>query len=108
MISKTTIRRVGSLFFLGIFVWFYSVKDIHDVVHRDDVHCHVLNAQHFHTQEHHCPVCDFEFPGFDEQNPTIHVASHKFYIKVQFAALAQVISCEPSFPLPSRAPPVVA
>jgi hypothetical protein len=108
MMAKSTFRRIGSLFFLGIFLWFYAVKDIHDVVHGDDVHCHVLNAHHFHTQEHHCPVCDFQLPGFDDQSPPIKVSSHNFFIKVQSAVLAQAISSEPFSLFSSRAPPVVA
>jgi len=108
MITKSTIRKVGSLFFLGIFLWFYSVKDIHDVIHADDVHCHVLNAHHFHTQEHNCPICDFEFPGFDDQIVKVEVSAHSFFIKPQATILAEAISCE-SFSLsPSRGPPAVA
>jgi hypothetical protein len=108
MTTKTTIRKVGSLFFLGIFLWFYAVKDIHDVVHGDDVHCHVQNAHHFHTQEHHCPICDFEFPGFDNQTPNVGVSAHNFFIKTQSSFSAQVVSFEPFSLFSSRAPPAVA
>jgi hypothetical protein len=108
MKAKSTLRQVGSLFFLGIFLWFYSVKDIHDVVHADDIHCHVHNAQHFHAQEHHCPICDFEFPGFDDQTPHVSVTSCNFFIKVQNTVLAQAISFQPFSLFASRAPPAVA
>jgi hypothetical protein len=106
--AKSTIRKVGSLFFLGIFLWFYSVKDLHDIMHADDEHCHVQNAKHFHTQEHHCPICEFEFPGFDDQTLHVEVSSHSFFIKVQNLYTVQVISCEPVSLSPSRAPPLVA
>ena len=108
MMAKSTIRKIGSLFFLGIFLWFYSVKDIHDVVHADDVHCHVLNAHHFHTQEHHCPVCDFEFPGFDDQTIKLEVSAHNFFIKIQSIVLPEVVSCKPLALSSPRAPPAVA
>jgi len=108
MTTKTTIRKVGSLFFLGIFLWFYAVKDIHDVIHADDDHCHVQNAKHFHTQEHHCPICDFEFPGFDDQTPHFEIPSNNFFVKIQNAVLPATVSCETVSLLPSRAPPVVA
>ena len=108
MRAKSIFRRVGSLFFLGIFLWFYAVKDIHDVVHADDIHCHVQNAHHFHQGEQHCPICDFEFPGFDDQSVHIEVSSHNFFVKVQNTFLAQAVSFEPFSLFSSRAPPVVA
>ncbi len=106
--AKTTIRKVGSLFFLGIFLWFYAVKDLHAILHYGEDHCHVQNAKHFHAKEHHCPICEFEFPGFDNQKPKIEVSSLSFFIKVQNLYTIQVISCEPVSLSPSRAPPVVA
>lgn len=108
MKAKSIIRRVGSLFFLGIFLWFSSVKDIHDVVHADDIHCHVKNARHFHTQEHHCPVCDFQFPTFDDQTPHVDVFSNSFSFKVENFYTVQAVICEPVSFSSSRAPPAVA
>jgi hypothetical protein len=108
MMAKTTIRKVGSLFFLGIFLWFYSVKDLHDILHFGDEHCHVLNAKHFHTQEHHCPICEFQFPGFDDQSVKLEVSSHNFFVKVQNTFVAQAVSFEPLVLSSPRAPPAVA
>ena len=108
MIAKATIKRIGSLFFLGIFLWFYAVKDLHDILHADDQHCHAQNAKHFHNQEHHCPICEFEFPSFDDQTPHVAVSSHNFFNKAQNLYTVQVISFEPVSLSPSRAPPVVA
>jgi hypothetical protein len=107
MTTKAAIRKFGSLFFLGLFLWFYAVKDIHDVVHGDDVHCHVQNAKHFHTQEHHCPICDVVLPYFDEQKPHVEVSVHNFFIKVENAVLPAAVSFETVSLLPSRAPPLV-
>jgi len=108
MLKKSTIRRVGSLFFLGIFLWFYSVKDIHDVAHAEDLHCHVKNAKHLHTGEHHCPVCDFQFPSIDDKTSNIEVPSDNFFFKAENIYTVQAISCEPVSFFSSRAPPVVA
>jgi hypothetical protein len=105
---KSTIRKVGSLFFLGIFLWFYSVKDIHDVIHANDIHQHYQNAENFQTPEHHCPICDFEFPGFDDQKPQVKVPANNFSIKVENAVLPKVVSFEVFRLFSSRAPPVVA
>jgi hypothetical protein len=108
MLAKSTIRKIGSLFFLGIFLWFYAAKDFHDVLHADDTHCHVENAKHFHTQEHHCPICDFTFPGFDDQAPQLKVSSNNFSIKIQNTVSAQSVSFEPFSLFSSRAPPLMA
>lgn len=81
---------------------------MHDIMHADDQHCHVKNAKHFHTQEHFCPICDFEFPGFDDQTPYVKVSSVNFVIKVQNNLLIQAISSEPVAFFSSRGPPAVA
>ena len=108
MKTKTILRKIGSLFFLGIFLWFYAVKDIHDIMHVDDEHCHVQNAKHFHNQEHHCPICDIVFSSFDDQTPKVKVSSHNFFVKVQNLYTVQVVSCKPVSLSPSRAPPSIA
>jgi hypothetical protein len=108
MMTKSTIRKVGSLFFLGIFLWFYSVKDIHDVIHAGNVHSHYQNAHNFQTPGHHCLICDFEFPGFDDQTSKIELQSISFFIKVQNTLLPGTVSCEPVSLFSSRAPPAVA
>jgi hypothetical protein len=105
MFQKSIIRRAGSLFFLGIFLWFYSVKDFHDVYHAGDAHCHVQNAKHFHTAEHHCLICDFEFPGFDDQTPHLGVSDNQFFFKAQNFNLVPAISSVPVAFFSSRAPP---
>ena len=108
MKAKTTIRRIGSLFFLAIFLWFYSVKDIHDIVHKDDVHCHIKDAKHIHQGEHHCPICDFTFPYFDDAIPHIGVPSDNSFVSVlNFYTTQTVLSKTVSLSSP-RAPPVVA
>lgn len=108
MTTKSIIKRVGSLFFLGIFLWFYSVKDIHDIIHGDDFHCHVKDAKHFHAEEHHCPVCDFIFPYFDDQTAHVEIPSARSFVKNQNSYAVQVILSEPVSLFSSRAPPVVA
>lgn len=108
MTTKSTIKRAGSLFFLGIFLWFYFVKDIHDFVHSNDVHCHVKDINHFHEGEHHCPVCDFTFPYFDEPVPHIEIPANKSFTRVFNVYTTQTVLSKTVFLFSSRAPPVVA
>jgi hypothetical protein len=106
MMAKSTIRRVGSLFFLGIFLWFSGVKDYHDVIHGDDPHCYVKNAKHFHAQEHHCPICDFVLPYFDNQ-PRIELPLYQNYTSATYLIIEQSIALHSIPSLPSRGPPVL-
>lgn len=108
MLNKTTIRKVGSFFFLGLFLWFYSVKDIHDIIHADDAHPHFKYAQNIQTPGHHCLICDFHFPCFNDQVTKIEIGSHRFYIRIRSTPLIQVVSKESVSLFSSRAPPVVA
>lgn len=108
MFKKHTIKRVGSLFFLGIFLWFYSVKDIHDIIHADDVHHHYPFAENFQTPEHHCLICDFVFPCFDDQSPNFQIPFDNSSFKVQNFYTVQAILGEPVSLFSSRAPPAVA
>lgn len=108
MPNKNTIRKVGSLFFLGIFLWFYSVKDIHDIIHAGDVHTHSQYAHNFQNPGHHCLICDFEFPGFDNQKSKIELSPCSFFVKTQNTILPKAVSSEPVSLFSSRAPPVVA
>ena len=77
-------------------------------MHGGDVHCHVTGAKHFHTQEHHCPICDFQFPGFDDQTPHLGIPSDNFFFKQDIVCTLQAISYEPLTFFSSRAPPLVA
>lgn len=106
MKAKTTIRRIGSLFFLGIFLWFYSVKDIHDIIHGNDFHCHVKDAQHFHEGEHHCPVCDFALPFYDSPSK-VKLLYNPSYINTVFLTIEQTIALFEISSISSRGPPQV-
>lgn len=108
MTTNATIKKVGSLFFLGIFLWFYSVKDIHDIIHGGDAHTHYQDAHNFQKPTHHCLICDFEFPGFDNQIPHITVNAFSFFIGLQNSIIVESISRHPVSLAPSRAPPVIA
>lgn len=108
MSQKNIIRKAGALFLLGIFLWFYSVKDIHDIIHADDVHIHSQYAHTFQNPGHHCLICDFEFPGFDDQTPHLTLNVFSFFIGLQNPVIVENNSCNPIALLPSRAPPVVA
>jgi hypothetical protein len=32
---------------------------IHAIQHSNEQHCSALNEKHFHEQEHHCALCDY-------------------------------------------------
>jgi len=58
------LKKYSSLFLLSIFLFAYTEKGIHDILHTDDVHCHSLAEKHFHNAEHHCFICDFDISTF--------------------------------------------
>lgn len=104
MRTKAIIRRFGSLFFLGIFLWFYSVKDIHDVVHGDDFHCHVKNAKHIHQAEHHCPICDVTLPHYNKPD-AFELPEEPYIINVVYLNIQQEIAIDLISSSLSRGPP---
>lgn len=104
--AKPIIRKMSSLFFLGIFLWFYAVKDIHDIVHGDDFHCHVKDTRHFHPQEHHCPICDFVLPCYD--SPSKDKLSYKpLCVNTILFTIEQNIALSEISSISSRGPPQV-
>jgi hypothetical protein len=107
MMAKSTIRKAGALFFLGIFLWFYAVKDLHDILHYGDEHCHVLDAKHFHAQEHHCPICEFVLPYF-EKHVAFELPLQQNYTSATYLIIEQSIALHSIPSLPSRGPPVLA
>lgn|GEM_PF-699859 len=102
-----SIRKYLSLFLLSIFLFAYTEKSVHDVLHADDVHCHSITEKHFHNIEHHCAICDFEFPFFDKAHVQQLSFTHSFTSSI-FLATEQNIALSEISSLPSRAPPVVA
>ena len=61
------------------------IENIHSIQHSSDKHCSSSN-HHIHQQEHHCAVCDFAPPVFDESvvnyhavKSNDHFVSHSFF-----------------------------
>lgn len=104
---KFSFRKYFSLFLLGTFLFAYSEKGIHDLMHADDVHCHVLYENHFHTQEHHCAICDFEFPWYDKAAKPLEVTVFCRYSELRFKFPENNISVKEVSTRSSRAPPAI-
>ena len=52
------VKKYFSLFFLLLFLFPTVETQLHAFEHASDVHCQA-SGKHFHTQEHHCAICDF-------------------------------------------------
>jgi len=61
---RSIIKKYSSLLLLSIFLFAYTEKSVHDMLHADDAHCHSLTEKHYHNQEHHCVICDFDISTF--------------------------------------------
>jgi hypothetical protein len=105
---KQGVKKYLSLFLLGIFLFAYSEKNIHDIIHAGDVHCHVLNEKHFHVAEHHCALCDFEFPWYDKSVASSHVSFLRNVSTVNFIFPESTLLVKEISARSSRAPPAIA
>jgi hypothetical protein len=104
---KFSFRKYFSLFLLGTFLFAYSEKGIHDIVHADDPHCHVLYENHFHTIEHHCAICDFEFPWYDKSAKPLQISYLRCFCELQFISPQSNVSVKEVSTRSSRAPPAI-
>jgi hypothetical protein len=101
-------RKYLSFFLLFLFLFPQVEKGIHDLEHSKDPHCLDKSQQHFHKQEHSCSLCDF-MPGVsnepaEQQQNSIFTS----YLVSYLPFSSQVISCEPEYHLPLRAPPLTS
>jgi len=101
------LKKYSSLFLLGIFLFAYTEKGIHDILHADDEHCHSLTEKHFHNQEHHCFICDFNISLSDNhtflsQNSFLQYANGIFFVISE-----QNLVLRNSTSLSARGPPQV-
>ena len=100
-------RRYISLFLLSIFLFAYTEKAVHDIEHSGDDHCHVIGEKHFHNAEHHCAICDFEFPFYDKVS-VFKLAFTRTTISTLFLSTEQNIALRKVSSLPSRGPPALS
>lgn len=100
-------RRYFSLFLLSIFLFAYTEITVHSIEHSGDEHCHVIGERHIHNAEHHCAICDFEFPFYDN----VHVLKLTFTsttISTIFLSTEQNLALRKVSTLPSRGPPTLS
>ncbi|HTB07960.1 MAG TPA: hypothetical protein VK806_13500 [Bacteroidia bacterium] len=104
---KQGIKKYLSLFVLGVFLFSYSEKGIHDLLHADDFHCHEQHAKHFHNLEHHCAICDFELSFYDTSLTFTAPSFTRCATDVSFLVTEQQIALLPSSSLSARGPPAI-
>ncbi len=98
-------KRYFSLFLLGIFLFAYAEKGVHDILHLNDIHCHALDQKHYHNQEHHCYICDFNFSIFDGTGASLKAPSGSFQYNNSILFIEQQISVQPCTVSFDRGPP---
>jgi hypothetical protein len=76
---KNTFRQIFSLFVLFLFVFPFVQKEIHTFEHSHDFHCTSKTERHFHAEQHHCLVCEY--------NILLGEISKQSIFKVKLAAL---------------------
>lgn len=99
-------KKFLSLFLLSTFLFAFSVKGLHDILHAGDDHCHALTEKHYHSQEHHCGICDFEFAWFDKAATPARISCFYQYNELTFLSPDKNISVKEISIRSSRAPPV--
>jgi hypothetical protein len=105
---RLSLKKYSSLFLLSIFLFAYTEKGIHDILHADDDHCHSLTEKHFHDQEHHCFMCDFDISTFGTASFPVE---HSFILhstEAIFLVTENSFSYKASSPSYTRGPPQVA
>lgn len=66
-----TFKKYCALTILGVFLFAFGEKNIHDIIHGDEFHCTAKHEHHFHNQEHHCFICDFYISLFDDSSAQV-------------------------------------
>jgi len=102
---KLALKKYLSLFLLGIFLFAYSEKGIHDLLHSDDVHCNSLTEKHYHNAEHHCAICDFQFQWFDNSVAPLKITFVRKANNVSFLLPQTVVLTGEASLNSSRGPP---
>jgi hypothetical protein len=105
---STTFKKISALFILSIFLFAYTEKSVHDVIHGDEPHCNAQHEKHFHTQEHHCFICDFDISVFDGSTTSVPPSFTRFGEKAPFICVVSNIAYSYSTASLSRGPPALA
>jgi len=99
-------RKYAALFLLALFVFPFVEKGIHDLDHAKDTHCYVKNSTHFHTNEHHCEVCDFNVSITSDPEYLNYELTHVQCKTLNFYFYKNDFLLAPAFSFSLRGPPV--
>lgn len=101
-------RKYCSLIILGVFLFAFGEKNIHDMIHGDEFHCTAKHALHFHNQEHHCFICDFYISLFDDSSAQVNISFIHSPSPVPFRATKSELVYTYHTSFFNRGPPVLA
>lgn len=80
---KIKFYNIVSLFVLLIFVYPYIQKEIHTFEHAHDFHCTTHTEQHFHSEIHHCLVCEYNILlGETNKEFSLISKTETFFVKI--------------------------
>ncbi|HXB11960.1 MAG TPA: hypothetical protein VNZ45_08250 [Bacteroidia bacterium] len=105
---RLSLKKYSSLFLLSIFLFAYTEKGIHDILHSDDAHCHSLTEKHFHPEEHHCVICDFDISTFGPDSLPLQSSFIRHSVDAIFLITENSFSYRVSSLSYTRGPPQVA
>lgn len=99
-------KKYFSLILLCLFLFPFIEIGLHDFSHRKDLACSIKTEKHLHREEHHCFICDFNFPfaGKSTENNcdiVLTVLSYNYFSIHE----SIILPCAENT-LPSRAPPI--
>jgi hypothetical protein len=105
---RSVLKKHLSIFLLGIFLFAYTEKSAHDILHADDMHCNAQHEKHFHDQEHHCFICDFTISLFDNTSNNSESSFLRHTTDAVFAIAESTFSYSASHSSFTRGPPALA
>ncbi|MFL5752443.1 MAG: hypothetical protein ACJ76F_03475 [Bacteroidia bacterium] len=103
-----SLRKYISFLSLLAFLFPQALNLVHELEHRNDLHCPEKTIVHFHNEEHHCDICDLlplisgdiRFENF--------VSSFHYFSRFNYtiAPVERITSLSRSYAL-LRGPPIV-
>lgn len=102
---SNTVKKYLSFFILLLFLFPTIERGVHAFNHVGDTHCN-SSDKHFHTEEHHCSICDFTSTDSNAPVPT-NYSSIIIVSDFLFHPFSENVPFQIAFQhLPSRAPPL--
>ena len=105
---KRVYKSIFPFLMMGFFLFPQVTLAIHNFSHSSDLHCNDADL-HFHTQEHHCNICDFSIPLTSDFRLFYDFTGNNYYIYelISCNVLSGPVSSGHSF-FSLRAPPTTA